>query len=754
MLAEDESRGARCFFVGTEHLFLAIAKQGGSDVVQLMAKHGVVLMEAVAKVRALVHRWKPDENWSGLLQHTPRLRRISRRATYLAERESGQPPGELHFLAALFEDRKGHTVRAILGGEESPTVSESSEAEPGTQADGVEMTFEASAEADTGGTNSASRRSILEHFGRDLTQLAARSELSPYIGGHRELQILVRTLTRQTKPNPIIVGEPGTGKTALVEGLAQWIVSGKVPASLTGSHIVELSLNSLVAGTQYRGEFEKRIELILAELASRPDVILFLDEFHQAIGAGAAGGSMDAANVLKPALARGQLKCIAATTLREYRKHIEPDSALSRRFQPIMLNEPDENTTIEILHGLKIRLEKHHDVSIAEEAIVAAVRLSGRYESERQQPDKAIDLLDDACTRVTFQTGLSENRDKDSAVTSEHVARAVSDRTGIPVASLTENELERLASLEHSLGSVVQGQEEAVAAVANALRETRLGLEEDDRPQGVFLFTGPTGVGKTALAEHLAREFFGLKEALIRIDLSEFMEAHNVSRLIGSPPGYVGHEEQGQLTRALRARPFSLVLLDEIEKAHPQICDVFLQVFGSGRVTDGRGEVVDCRQALFVMTSNLGSEAYDEEGGFGFRPRVKDSKSRVAERVEAVLDVCRKHFRPEFLNRIDRIICFKPLSPPVMRGILDCLVEEMTRNLQSRNVDLKITDAVRDVLVREAGTDQGVPPMKRLLRDRILNRVVELMVHGPSDQSWRVTADLDLDTHGIQVYAE
>ncbi|MFO7905454.1 MAG: AAA family ATPase [Planctomycetota bacterium] len=744
MLAEDESRRARCFFVGTEHLFLAIAKHGGPQVAQFTAKHGVVLAEAMTRVRGLLHYWKPDEDWSGLLQHTPRLRRISRRATYLAEREAGKPPSELHFLAAFFEDRRGHTIRAILPAEKSSAGGESlGPTKPqGEEEGGVEMKFEAASEAGQVGRTGGGRESILEHFGRDLTQLASENELSPYVGGQRELQMLARTLTRQTKPNPIIVGEPGTGKTALVEGLAQWIVAGRTPTSLASSRIMELSLSSLVAGTQYRGEFEKRIELILAELAARPDVILFLDEFHQAIGGGAAGNNMDAANVLKPALARGEIRCIAATTLREYRKHIEPDSALSRRFQPIMLNEPDENTTLQILHGLKSRLEQHHGVSIADEAVRAAVRLSARYESERHQPDKSIDLLDDACTRVTVPTGVVEGVESALIVTAEPVARAVSDRTGIPVASLTENELERLANLEHALARGIQGQEEAVAAVTNALREIRLGLREDERPQAVFLFTGPTGVGKTALAQHLAHEFFGLKEALIRIDLSEFMEAHHVSRLIGAPPGYVGHDEQGQLTRSLRARPFSLVLLDEIEKAHPRVCDVFLQVFGSGRLSDSRGNVIDCRQAFFVMTSNLGAEAYDEEAGFGFQPRAKDPESREAKRVEAAWDACRKHFRPEFLNRIDRIICFNPLSRSVMRRILDCLVEEMADNLRARGVDLTVRDAVREALVREAGTDQGVPPMKRLLRDRILNRVVELMVHEAPGASFQVVAEL------------
>jgi ATP-dependent Clp protease ATP-binding subunit ClpC len=755
-LAEDVSRKARCYFVGTEHLFLAVASQAPPEVGRLLAQHGIALDEAVARVRKLLRYWEPEENWSGLLHHTHRVRRIVQRAKYLAERESGGGPQPGHFLTALLEEPMGHTARAIRGAPTGPPPARPSKTETDQSPQGMQLRFEPadqapgqSPEAGTAG------ESVLEHFGRDLTRLAEAGQLNPFIGGETQLRNLIRTLTRKTKPNPIIVGEPGTGKTALVEGLAQKIVGGKVPQPLKNARIVELSLSSLVAGTQYRGEFEKRVELILDELAQRSEVILFLDEFHLAVGAGSASGSMDVANILKPALARGQLRCIGATTLRDYRKYVEVDSGLTRRFQTIILEQPDEATTLRILEGVKERFEKHHGVTISAEALSAAVRLSSRYESDRRQPDKSIDLLDDACTRVTLESvdGLAEAASEEGlSVTVEHVARAVSERTGIPVSSLTTDERDRLANLQNALRRTIQGQDEAIELVTNALRQIRLGLREDERPQAVFLFTGPTGVGKTALAECLAAEFFGLPEALVRIDLSEYTEAHNVSRLIGAPPGYVGHDEQGQLTKALKVRPFSLVLLDEIEKAHPQVCDVFLQVFGSGRLTDGRGDVVDCRQAIFVMTGNLGAEAYDEEGGFGFRPSIKDKREQEAQRVEAVREACLKHFRPEFVNRLDRIVCFHPMTPPVMRTILDRLVDQMRESLEARGVVLEVTDEVRAELVLQAGTEQGVPPLKRLLREQVLNRVVEIMVSAPAGETLHAIAAMG--ERGIEINTE
>ena len=731
LAAEDESRRARCFFVGTEHLFLAIVKQGGAQVSRLLAGRGTNLEDAVARVRRLLHHWEPDENWSGLLQHTHRLRRVAQRATVLAERESGKPPEGYHYLAALLEDPIGHTARAILGvtppkRKTRPTETiETDEEDSG----GLDMSFE-SENGEVQTSSSGTRKSILEFFGRNLTQLARDGELSPNIGRERELQLLVRTLTRQTKPNPLVIGEPGTGKTALVEGLAQQIVQGNVPPSLKDAKIIELSLASVVAGTQYRGEFEKRLELIIEELSERKDVILFLDEFHLAVGAGAASGSMDAANVLKPALARGEFRCIAATTLREYRKHVEPDAALSRRFQTIVLDQPDREATLAILGGIKERFEQHHGLIISDEAIRRAVDLSDRFDPDRNQPDKAIDLLDDACTRVTLHR-VSESSDEESAeltVTGEHVAIAISDRTGIPLARLTDSEFDRLANLEKVLSGVVRGQPEAVETITNSLREIRLGLRDESRPNGVFLFTGPTGVGKTALAECLAKEYFGLDEALIRIDLSEYTEPHNISRLIGAPPGYVGHDEQGQLTRSLRTRPHSLVLLDEFEKAHPQVFDVFLQVFGSGRLTDGRGDVVDCRQAMFVMTSNVGADAYGESHELGFRSGDRGPQARV----EAVQEACRQHFRPELLNRIDRIVCFNPMTAKIMREILEGLIDHLQNNLRSHEVTLDVSDKAREALTRKAGTDFGVPPLQRLLREQVLNRVTQLMVSQPS----------------------
>ena len=740
-MAEDESRRARCFFVGTEHLFLAIAGKGDIAVTQLLASHKTTPEKAVESVRRLIHRWEPGDSWSGLLRHTQRLKKISQKATYLAERKAGQLPDASHFLTALLAERTCHTTRAILSSGKPKAPPAPLEQTEDHNTPRMEIHFDEANSENHQDQGNYGRRTALQEFGRDITQLAEEGKLVPLIGRETEMRMLMRTLTRQSKPNPIIIGEPGTGKTALIEGLAQQILTGEVPKLLKDVRIVELSLTSLVAGTQYRGEFEKRVEAILAEVAQQPELVLFLDEFHLAVGAGAAGGGMDVANILKPALARGELRFIAATTLREYRKYIEPDSALSRRFQTIILNEPDTATTIDIVRGIKSRLEEHHGVSIDEQAILAAVQFSGRYESGRQQPDKSIDLLDDACTRVTLQSvnPLEESDDdiddnignEDSTVTVEHIARAVADRTGIRVGSLTTDEFDQLATLEDRISSEILGQTEAVKSVVDTLRQMRLSLHDDKRPQSVFLFAGSTGIGKTALAEILAKEYFGLSESLIRIDLSEYMDAHNVSRLIGAPPGFVGHDEQGQLTKALRTRPFSLVLLDEIEKAHPQVCDIFLQVFGSGRLTDGRGEVIDCQQAMFVMTTNLGAESYDDDAGFGFRPDVVSSEESKSRRNKGVMDACRKHFRAEFLNRIDRIVCFNAISEEILHSILKRLIDETIVGLKNRNVSLEVSKDVIDAIVHEAGTKQGVPPLKRFLRERILNRIAELMVVKP-----------------------
>jgi ATP-dependent Clp protease ATP-binding subunit ClpC len=742
LLAEDESRRARSFFVGTEHLFLAIAARDRMETGRILSGCGVRLEDAIERVRSLIKPWKPDENWSGLLIHTPRIKKITQRSTVLAERDGGKTAEPKHFLVALMEHRDSQAVRAILGRKPKrkrrPVDAEASDG-------GTRLEFESSAE------QQAKEKSILLHFGRDLNQLAEEGKLNPLVGREKELEVMIRTLARHTKPNPLLIGEPGTGKTAMVEGLAQQIVAGNVPAQLTEARVIELSLASVVSGTQYRGEFEKRLELILLELSERPEVILFLDEFHLAVGAGAVGsGGMDAVNILKPALARGELRCIAATTLREYRKYVEPDAALSRRFQTIVLDQPDDAATLEILRGVRSKFEEHHGVKIADAALQAAVELSSRYDQDRNQPDKSIDLLDDACTRGSVQSTTSAGNGSEGEqkieVGRSLVCKAVSDKFGIPLDQLSSSDLERLGNLEAKLSESIIGQTDAVRTVANSLREIRFGLRDEGRPNGVFLFAGPTGVGKTALAECLAREFYGLKESLIRIDLSEYTEPHSISRLIGAPPGYVGHDEQGQLTKALRTRPFSLVLLDEIEKAHPQVFDIFLQVFGSGRLTDGRGDKVDCQQAMFVMTSNLG--AYASENKFGFQGSSVDEDKRQ-ERIEEIHDACRQYFRPELLNRIDRIVCFDQLSTEVLRKILDGLVEPLITNLQAHDVHLEITPAAKDWLAKKAGVERGVPPLQRLLRDRVLNRVTQQMVENPA-RPLRYVADADADGITIQ----
>lgn len=724
-LAEDESRKAKTYFVGTEHLFLAIANQRSPDVGDILSRKGVMLANAVAEVRKLIRQWRPDENWSGLLSLTPRVKDIDRKATILASKDGSGEPVAKHYLLVMLQNRICHTVRAILG----PPVDESNV----ETMDSGSMSIELEA---PGQSSRGRGRSALEFFGRNLTELAREGKLNKLSGRQQELELMLRTLTRQVKPNPLIVGEAGTGKTALVEGLAQAIVDGNVPPLLKDTVLIEISVSSLVAGTKYRGEFEERLEELLAESAKRPEVIIFLDEFHLAVGAGAAGsGGMDAANVLKPALARGELRCVAATTLNEYRKWIEPDDALTRRFHKITLNEPGDQETKEILRSMSERLEEHHQVRIQAAAIDAAVELSGRYLTDKNQPDRSIDVLDDACTRVdrngTDSPEVTTSEVNLPEVTVQQIALSISDRTGIPVSSISVSDREKLSSLEGVLSRTIKGQEEAIKVLSDALREVKLGLREENRPMGTFLFTGPSGVGKTALAECLAHEFFGLKEQLVRIDMTEYTEPHSVSRLIGAPPGYVGHDEQGQLTRALRARPHSLVLLDEVEKGHPQIMDVFLQTFGSGRLTDGRGDFVDCRHAMFVMTSNLGFESGGNDYKLGLPSAVSETDKR-SEQVEDAMEACRAFFRPEFLNRIDKIVVFQSLSMGALHEILLDHLEEITSGLQRRAVSLKVSEEVREWLIKKSGSNGGVPALKRLVREQILNKVTECMVSHPA----------------------
>ncbi|HHX50137.1 MAG TPA: ATP-dependent Clp protease ATP-binding subunit, partial [Clostridia bacterium] len=636
----------------------------------------------------------------------------------------------------------------------------------------------------------------LDSFGRDLTSIAREGKLDPVVGRQKEIERVIQVLSRRTKNNPVLIGEPGVGKTAIAEGLAQRIVDNKVPETLANKRVVTLDMASLVAGSKYRGEFEERMRKVIQEIRTVGNIVLFIDELHTLIGAGAAEGAIDAANILKPALARGELQTIGATTIDEYRKHIEKDAALERRFQPIMVGEPTVEETIEILKGLRDRYEAHHRVTISDEALVAAAKLSDRYISDRFLPDKAIDLIDEAASRVRldihtappqvkelearlektknekeaavnaqeFETAASlrdeeqkirsqleqvkkawnDKRGKeDSVVGEENIASIVSSWTGIPVTRLEEKETERLLKLEEILHKRVIGQEEAVKALAKAVRRARAGLKDPKRPVGSFIFLGPTGVGKTELARALAEALFGDEEAMVRLDMSEYMEKHTVSRLVGAPPGYVGYEEAGQLTEAVRRHPYSVILLDEIEKAHPEVFNILLQVLEDGRLTDAKGRTVDFRNTVIIMTSNVGAGTLRRQGrvGFGGAETEADAYEKMKDNIMSEL---KKTFRPEFLNRVDEPVVFHSLNREHIKRIVDLMIEELNGRLQDHGLKVEVTPAAAEVLTNE-GFDEnfGARPLRRAILRLIEDPLSDGLLEGKFQEGDTILAEAE-----------
>jgi ATP-dependent Clp protease ATP-binding subunit ClpC len=662
------------------------------------------------------------------------------------------------------------------------------------------------AEVTAGSSNARTKTPTLDEFGANLTQMAAEGKLDPVVGRQKEIERVIQILGRRTKNNPVLIGEPGVGKTAIAEGLAQRIANNDVPDILEDKRVVTLDIGLLVAGTKYRGEFEERLKKIMDEIRSARNVILVIDEVHTLIGAGAAEGAIDAANILKPALARGELQCIGATTLDEYRKHIERDAALERRFQPVMVGEPSVEETIEILFGLRDRYEQHHKLKIADEALEAAAKLSDRYISDRYLPDKAIDLIDEAGSRVRLINSqlppaakeldkelrqvlkekddavrsqdfdrAGELRDREMEiksqiraiasskktdgsadlspmVTEEDIAQIVASWTGVPVNKLTESESEKLLHMEDTLHQRLIGQEEAVKAVSRAIRRARVGLKNPNRPIASFIFSGPTGAGKTELTKALASYFFGSEEAMIRLDMSEYMERHTVSKLIGSPPGYVGYNEGGQLTEAVRRRPYTVVLFDEIEKAHPDVFNMLLQILEDGRLTDAKGRTVDFKNTLLIMTSNIGSKVIEKGGGgLGFEFAEDQADAQYNRIRNLVNEELKQYFRPEFLNRLDEIIVFRQLNKEEVKEIAEIMLREVFSRLTEKGITLEVTEGFKNRLVEEGyNPSYGARPLRRAIMRLLEDSLAEEILSGRIQEG--ETALVDVDEEGkVQV---
>lgn len=718
--AEEDARRLGHSWLGVEHLFLAILRIEGGLTAEVLEGLGHRASELRHRLREHVGAGRVTGRE---LAVTPRAGRVIEAAGMLAEQQ-GVAPGELHLALAIIQDGANAAVRVLAA--EGVDIERF-----GEELQRAWVRRQRGRGAGTGQEEGP----VLER-GRDLTALGRQGELHEVIGRGQEMLDLARTLVRKDKNNPVLIGEAGVGKTAVVEGLAYRIARGDVQPQLRGKRIIELSPAQLVAGTTLRGQFEERMQRLIEELRAQPDVIVFFDEIHTLLGAGAGQQSpLDAAQILKPVLARGEICCIGATTIEEYRRYIEADAALERRFQPIMVEEPSGEVTLQILQALRERYEGHHGVRIEDEALEAAVRLTGRFVPERRYPDKALDALDQACAmvqlgRLSFDGGEEAQqlarelpRERRPAVGAQEVARVVARWTGRPAEELTGDERERLLRLEDELGAHVIGQQQAIEQVAGAIRAARAGLRGRNRPQAVFLFLGPTGVGKTELTRELARVLFGSREAMIRLDMSEYMERHNVARLVGAPPGYVGHEEEGQLTGALRTHPHSVVLLDEVEKAHPDVFDVFLQVFDDGRLTDGKGRTVDCRDAIFIMTSNIGSEQLE------IFQRDDSTASPVDE--ENLRELLLQHFRPEFLNRIDEIVVFRPLGSAHMQQIARLMLREVEQNVAEEGLRLHVTETALEALA-QAGWDPqfGARPLRRAIERLLVRPLSDLILAG------------------------
>ncbi len=780
--AGDLAQGFGHNYIGTEHILYGLVKEGSGVASQVLNMQKITAENVVEEIEVLIGKGDKSQN-RGEIGFTPRSKRVIENAFLEARKLGSEFIGTEHLLIGIMREGDSVAVRIMMDLNVNPqklyneivkVINEDENAgandkQPKGKARG-----------------SYNQTPTLNQYGTDLTKKATEGKLDPVIGRKDEIQRVIQILSRRTKNNPCLIGEPGVGKTAVAEGLAEKIIAEDVPEMLKNKRVVSLDIASMVAGAKYRGDFEERIKKCLEEVKKAGDVILFIDEVHTIVGAGSAEGAVDAANILKPLLARGEVQVIGATTLNEYRKYIEKDSALERRFSPVTVGEPTNEETIEILKGIRDRYEAHHNVKITDEAIKAAVELSTRYINDRFLPDKAIDLVDEAASRVKMRTytqpdtlkKLEEeisamNKEKDDTIkvqdfekaaslrdkinvekeklqkekekweskntksittlTEEDIAEVVASWTGVPVKKLTQTENEKLRNLEQTLHQRVIGQNEAVDAVAKAIRRGRVGLKDPNRPIGSFLFLGPTGVGKTELSKALAESLFGNEDAMIRIDMSEYMEGHSVSKLIGSPPGYVGFDEGGQLTEKIRRKPYSVILFDEIEKAHPDVMNMLLQILDDGRLTDAQGRTVNFKNTVIIMTSNIGARLITDKTTLGFSAKdKKDESQKEYETIKKdVMGELKKQFRPEFINRIDEIIVFHKLNDEDIKQIIDIMLNQVTKRMAEKSYKFEIDNSVKELIAKKGvDTDYGARPLKRAIQNILEDKIAEEILDG------------------------
>ena len=789
-LAQEEAQRFNHNYIGTEHILLGLVRETEGVAARVLANLGIDLTKVRSAVEFIIGRGeKPVQGEIGL---TPRAKKVVELAVDEARRMNHNYIGTEHLLIGLLREGEGVAAGVLesLGITLDKVRSETHRI----------LSQSAPTSSGYGTRGNATRTPTLDQLGIDLTQAARANKLDPVIGRETEMERVIQILSRRTKNNPVLMGEPGVGKTAIVEKLAQKIASGDIPETLQGKRLVTLDMGALVAGTKYRGEFEERLKKVIEEIKGSSNCVLFIDEMHTIVGAGAAEGAVDAANILKPSLARGEIQCIGATTMDDYRKHVERDPALERRFQPVQVGEPSVQETQEILEGVKPRYEEHHRLDITDEALKTAASLAARFISDRFLPDKAIDLIDEAASRVRLRSSttpisvkeamkLLENvrKEKDDAiasqqyeyaaelrerelqlvekmeslekewheeqdnerptVVSEDVAEVVSMWTGIPVTRLAMEETSRLLHMEQDLHKRIVGQEEAIVSISKAVRRARAGLKDPRRPIGAFLFLGPTGVGKTELVRAMAEFMFGSEENMVRLDMSEFQERHTVARLIGAPPGYIGYEEGGQLTEAVRRKSYCAILLDEIEKAHPEVFNILLQIFDDGHLSDAKGRKVDFRNCIIVMTSNLGSDLIRKETALGFSIKTDEAQTEqhaYSAMKEKVLNEVKRFFRPEFLNRVDANVVFHALSKEHILSIVDLMMNQVRLELAEKSISLELTDAAKDYLA-EKGYDPsfGARPLRRLIQDVVEDKLSEKLLNGEISEGDEALLDVE-----------